>query len=127
MDQARASPLPHTWKGCNVTQNPAPVVSTIRPDQVDTAVELFGAQLKFKVICRWLRFINVMVSCRTPARASAANLFVAVVRVSALGQRLLIRVILASVVKSFGFTARNPPRVQKQKRGLEQEATEKTE
>jgi len=29
-----------------VTQNPAPVVSTIRPDQIDAAVELFGAQLK---------------------------------------------------------------------------------
>jgi GNAT superfamily N-acetyltransferase len=28
------------------TQKPAPAISTIRPDQVDAAVELFGAQLK---------------------------------------------------------------------------------
>jgi GNAT superfamily N-acetyltransferase len=28
------------------TQNPVPVISTIRPEQIDAAVELFGVQLK---------------------------------------------------------------------------------
>jgi len=29
-----------------LTQNPEPLITTIRPDQIDAAVELFGAQLK---------------------------------------------------------------------------------